>query len=134
VLLAGAGAAIRGLVALYQTNLGYDPTNIVRVTIPTPEGSYPTWESRKAFFQAIVKQVRSLPQAESAALSPFAPPFGGAGTIVEIQGMPPDPKRRVPMQLVTEQYFNVLRIPLLEGRTWSEAETDRAAQVAVINQ
>src|SRR6185436_20388818 len=102
VLLAGAGAAIRGLVALYQTDLGYDPTHIVRVTIPTPEGSYPTWESRKAFFQSILRQVRSLPQAEFAALSPFSPPFGGSGMILDIPGTAPDPKRRIPAQLVSE--------------------------------
>ena len=134
LLLAGAGAAIRGLVAHYQTNLGYDPTHIVRVTIPTPEGSHPTWEGRKAFFQGILHQVRSLPQAQFAALSPFSPPFGGMSVTMDIPGTSPDPKRRVPAHQVSEQYFGVLHIPLLQGRIWSDVDTDHAAQVAVINQ
>lgn len=134
VLLAGAGAAIRALLTLYSTDLGYDPSHIVRVTVPTPEGAYPEWEQRKALFQAISREASELPRVEFAAFGPFSPPFYGSNRPVEIPGQPGDPQRRVLLQNVSSQYFDVLRIPLLEGRFWSEFETGRAAQVAVVNQ
>ena len=134
LLLAGAGAAVRALVDLYRTDLGYDPTGIVRVTIPTPEGSYPSWEERKTFFQAAVNRVGALPQVEAAALGPFQAPFYGATRPLEIFGQENDPQRRVPSQEVSTNFFAVLRIPIVQGRTWTEAETERGALVAVINQ
>ena len=37
------------------------------------------------------------------------------------------------INLISPQYFSVLRIPLLQGRIWSDAENSRGAHVAVIN-
>ena len=35
--------------------------------------------------------------------------------------------------LISPQYFAALRIPLLQGRIWSDAENTKGAHVAVIN-
>ncbi len=75
VLLTGAGTAIRSLVTLYRTDLGYDPHQLLRVTVPSPEGAYPTFESRKAFFEAVHARVASLPEAEFVSFGPFSPRF-----------------------------------------------------------
>src|SRR5262249_3097452 len=37
------------------------------------------------------------------------------------------------VNLISPQYFAVLRIPLLQGRIWSDAENSKGAHVAVIN-
>jgi predicted permease len=134
VLLAGAGTAIRSLVGLYHTDLGYDPRHLLRVTVPTPEGAYPTFESRKAFFEAVQARVATLPDAEFVSYGPFSPPFYGSNQPFEIAGTPSDPDRRVLTQFTGPDYFSVLRIPMLRGRTWSAAENARPANVAVINQ
>jgi predicted permease len=134
VLLTGAGTAIRSLVTLYRTDLGYDPHQLLRVTVPTPEGAYPTFESRKSVFEAVHARVASLPEAEFVSFGPFSPPFYGSNQPFEIAGMPSDPDRRVLTQFTGHDYFSVLRIPLRRGRSWSDAETARPANVVVINQ
>ncbi len=37
LLLAGTGAAVRGLIGLYRTSLGYDPHNVIIASINLPE-------------------------------------------------------------------------------------------------
>ena len=38
-----------------------------------------------------------------------------------------------PANLISPQYFAALRIPLLQGRIWSDVENSKGAHVAVIN-
>ena len=123
VLLAGAGTAIRSLVGLYRTELGYDPHQLLRVTVPTPEGAYPTFESRKAFFEAVQARVATLPEAEFVSYGPFSPPFHGSNQSFDIAGMPersgparPDAVHRAGLLLRVEN-------PVLRGRTCSAVET-----------
>ncbi len=134
VLLAGAGAALRGFVSLYRAKLGYDPSGFVLLTMPMPAGAYPTWAARKAMFQNALRRVAELPQVEAAALGGVSPPFGGETRQVELFGVPDDPQRRVISQEVSADYFEALRIPLRRGRVWSDAETERAAAVGVVNE
>ena len=134
VLLVGAGATLRGFLTLYRTTLGYDPQNVLMVSVPLSEGAYPTWTERASFFDSVRRQISEAPGVESAALM-FSPP-------------PPLPPQRVPVQLtvrsavsdhetliqhVSAEYFSTLKIPMLRGRTWSVAEASSAARVAVIN-
>jgi len=48
VMLAGAGAAMRGFLRLLHTPLGYNPHNVMSVGIPVHDGSYPNWAARSA--------------------------------------------------------------------------------------
>ena len=53
LMLAGAGAAMKGFLHLIHTPLGYDPHNVMSVGIPVHEGAYPTWEARLAYFEQL---------------------------------------------------------------------------------
>ena len=46
LLLAGTGTAVRALIGLYRTSLGYDPHNVISVSIPLHENTYSNWSSR----------------------------------------------------------------------------------------
>ena len=87
LLLAGAGAAIRSLVVLYRTTLGYETRDVLRLTIPTPEGSYRTFEERKAVFQDILGRIAAKSSSEFVALSDSGrPPLGGTNRPIEVFG------------------------------------------------
>jgi predicted permease len=134
LLLAGAGAAIRSLLELYRTTLGFETRDVLRLTIPTPEGSYRTFEERKAVFQDILARITAKPSIEFAALSDSGrPPLGGTNRPIEVFGEATDSSRRAAIHAVSEDFFTVFRIPLEAGRVWSGDETGRAAPVAVIN-
>jgi predicted permease len=134
LLLAGAGAAVRSLVALYRTPLGYETRDVLRLTIPTPEGSYRTFEERKAVFQDILGRLAAKSSTEFVALSDSGrPPLGGSNRPIEVFGEAADSSRRATIHAVSEDFFSVFRIPMEAGRVWSGDETARAAPVAVIN-
>jgi putative ABC transport system permease protein len=135
LLLAGAGSAARGFMALYHTRLGYDPGNVLTVSLSLPDGSYTRYDARAAFYRAIEQRVAALPGVRSAAVSLFQiPPEGGVRQTVEVMGRTAAPGQTIDIEEVTGEYFSALRIPLERGRTWSLAENDRAAHVALINQ
>jgi predicted permease len=135
VMLAGAGAAMRGFLRLLHTPLGYDPHNVMSVGIPVHDGSYPTWAARSAYFERLRDKVAAVPGVSMAAISTNAtPPSNGWPTAIEIMGKPPKGDQKVRINFVNPGYFPILRIPLAQGRLWNETENHKAAHLAVINQ
>jgi putative ABC transport system permease protein len=135
LLLAGAGAAMHGFVKMMNVRLGYDPHNVMAVGIPVHENSYTTWESRKVYFQQLVEKVREVPEVESAGISSNAtPPNNGWDARFEISSRPAGTEHRLRLNFVDLEYFVVLRIPLLHGRSWYESEARNGAKLALINE
>jgi predicted permease len=135
VMLAGAGAAMRGFLQMLHMPLGYDPHNIISVGIPVHDGAYTTWESRSAYFELLRNKVARVPGVTMAAISTNAtPPANGWNTAVEILGKAPKDDQKVRVNFVSPGYFPILRIPLAQGRIWDEIENHQAAHLAVINQ
>ncbi len=135
VMLAGAGAAMRGFLRLLHTPLGYDPHNVMSVGIPVHDGAYPTWAARSAYFELLRNKVATVPGVSMAAISTNAtPPSNGWNTGIEILGKPPKDDQKVRVNFVSPGYFPLLRIPLAQGRVWDETENHHAAHVVVINE
>ena len=135
ILLVGAGVAIRGFISLTQVKLGYDQNNVLSVFLQLREGEYKTYESRRAHFQKMLEKLKETPGVRNVTATFTAmPPRIGWETAFEISGRTKDANDRTRMGLVSDDYFATLRIPVLRGRTFSEAEVLRTAQVAVINE
>jgi predicted permease len=135
LLLSGAGAAMQGLLRLMHTKLGYDPHNTMSVGIPLHENTYMTWEARAAYFNQLRQQVAAIPGVVSAAISTLAtPPANGINERMEVMRRPAVGEQRIRLNLVSLEYFPLLKIPVLQGRIWDQAETTRGARLAVINE
>lgn len=135
LMMAGAGAAIEGFLKVANTPLGYDPHNVMSVGIPIHDGTYKTWPERAAYFEKLFAKVAEVPGVKLAAVSSNAtPPSNGFNTHLEIVGRPSNAEQIIRLNLVSKEYFPVLRIPLVQGRLWDEAETHRGAAVVVVNQ
>jgi len=134
LLLAGAGSAMKGFSRIIHQPLGYDPHNVLSVGIPLRENSYRTWAERAAYFEELRQKVAEVSGVTEAAVSTDAtPPQNGWIMGVESLGKPVINPPMVSVNLISPQYFAVLRIPLLQGRIWNDAENSRGAYVAVIN-
>lgn len=135
VLLVGTGAAIRSLLALYRTDLKYDPTNVLVATASLSEGKYNQWLERTAFYERLRTEILAAPGVESAGLSVYTgiPPRFGERFPIEIEGADPlaDFTRVV---RISPEYLTTLKIPILRGRMWSAGDTAAAPHVAVVNQ
>jgi predicted permease len=135
LMLAGAGAAIEGFLKVVRTPLGYDPHNIMSVGIPIHDGTYKTWPERAAYFEQLHDKVAEVPGVTMTAISSNAtPPDNGFNTKFEILGKPAAEDQTFRFNLVSREYFPALRIPLLHGRIWDQAESHRGALVMVVNQ
>ena len=134
LLLAGAGSAMKGFAQLIHEPLGYDPHNAMAIGIPLREDSYRTWSARAAYFEQLREKVAETSGVTAAAISTDATPPRNGWTIgFDILGVPATNTGMVSANLISPQYFAALRIPLLQGRIWSDAENSNGAHVAVIN-
>jgi predicted permease len=134
LLLAGAGSAMEGFLRLLHTRLGYDPHHVISVGVPLHENTFITWEARNAYFEQLRAKVAETPGVTMTAISTNAtPPHSGDNLRFEILGRPATEEQMGLVNSVSEGYFGALRIPLLKGRVWDEAENHRGALVAVIN-
>jgi predicted permease len=135
LLLAGAGAAIRGFLALTHTPLGIDPDHVVELVVAPPKGANPTWQSRLNQQEAVRQLIAQTPGVTSASISTtWFPPFGGFTGKIELRSQPTLTGAQALLGLVSPQEFETLRVPLLKGRIFDDAEVSRAAHVAVVNE
>jgi predicted permease len=136
LLLAGTGAAVRVLIGLYRTSLGYDPHNVIIASINLPENSHTEWADRAAFYERLRNQVADVPQVESIALASNSgiPPESGQRSVVEVPGQETTGGGAAILQRISADYFATMRIPLIRGRVWSDSESAGTPHVAVVNQ
>jgi predicted permease len=141
LLLAGTGAAVRALIGLYRTSLGYDPHNVIIASINLPDGSAPTtsytqWTDRATFYERLRNRMADVPQVESVALATFSgiPPRSGQRAVVEVPGRDMAGNEAPILQRISARYFATMKIPLIRGRVWSDSENAGTPHVAVVNQ
>ena len=116
LMLSGAGAAIEGFLHVAHRTLGYDPHNVMSVGIPIHDGTYKSWPERAAYFEKLYTAVGTVPGVTMTAISSNAtPPSNGFQTKFEIVGKPSGEDQSMRVNLVSQTYFPILKIPLLTG-------------------
>ena len=134
VLLVGAALLIRTFVALRTVDPGFDAHNILTMEMSL---SGPRFQKTAAVTQLIreaERRVESLPGVVALAATyslPLESRFGGP---FEIEGRPNDHYGAKDACYVSPRYFEVFRIPLLRGRTFTGRDDGRAPGAVLINQ
>jgi len=135
LLMAGAGAAMKAFLALIHRPLGFEPEHIFALNVALPKGAYPTWQARLNANQVVRQTIAEVPGVESVSVSTsWFPPFGGFNAKIELRSKPTLNGANAVLALVSPHEFATLRIPLLAGRIFSDAEVGRAAHLALVNQ
>ncbi len=136
ILLSGAGLLIRSLVALEHVNPGFDPHGVITFTTELPDPRYPKAEMAMAFYRQLFERIRALPGVQSASgVLPLPLSDAVIRISYEIEGRP-IAKAEEPlahMRVVTTDYFSVMRIPLVKGRLFTEADRAESQPVILIN-
>ena len=137
IVLVAAGLFTRSLTNAESIDLGYDPHNVLNLSLEPKLQGYDQPRA-EAFFRELLSRAKALPGVESASLA-FSIPLGyygdGAGVYAEGQALPPG--KRVPgasYNCVTPDYFSTLRMRILKGRAFIEADTSTSQPVAIVNQ
>jgi putative ABC transport system permease protein len=131
-LLTGAGLLIHSFYVRTQVSLGYSPGNVLFATVPLPERQYKAKGQKVQFDLELLRRVRALPGVISAGLG-FPPPPYPLSAKMEIIGKNSAASQTARFYLVGDQYFETMRIQLLQGRRISEEDVVQRRQVAVIN-
>ena len=133
-LAVGAGLLVRSYSRLLDVDVGFDARNVLATRIELPPTRYATSEATTQFFGALVDRVRAIPGVLSAAAVtqlPLTAP--GWSSDFSIDGASAGHFSATLLhRQVTPDYFETMRVPLVRGRLFSQAERG-PPYVVVIN-
>jgi putative ABC transport system permease protein len=127
ILLAGAGLTVRSFLAMRSQDLGYQPRHVLSLEMAYPLARYPDGAQARAMIRQLTGEISALPGVTSAAFTTGVPLHDGWSRIYTIEGRPRELKDMpfVNHVAVAPGYFRTLRIRLLEGRDFTEADFDQ---------
>lgn len=136
-LLASAGVLVRTLHGLRAIDFGLQPDGVVVFSASPMRLGYDA-ERQHAFVIDAVDRLRRLPGVESVAFASPSPFWRGyVPASLKTEPLESAPEHRVSRTVVTAEYFDTLRIPILAGRAFTAAEFARRASkesVGVVSQ
>jgi putative ABC transport system permease protein len=131
-LLVGAGLLIRTTSNLSRVSSGYNVDRVLTMTVTAVQGD---WNN---FHTVALERVSALAGVQRAAFAWGVPLTGNNWPgRVEVEGQPPitSPADLValPVRSVTPGYFDILGIPIADGRDFRDSDAGKAARVAIVN-
>jgi putative ABC transport system permease protein len=137
VLLVGAGLLLKSFARIQAANLGFDSHATLTARLALPHKKYPDDEHRRQFCERLLENLRALPDVQSGNLATNAPLDTGWQTTFLPEGHAPWPVGQNPfveMNVVSDDYFRALSIPLLRGRTFGPQDDPKAPRSVIIDQ
>lgn len=139
VLLVCAGLMMRSLYNLLSVDPGMKTSNVLSLEISYNWTKYGKAELQQNLFRQILERTRQTPGVEDAAISSLVPLNGAKDRMrqgVIFEGRPQragEPEPSVDMELISPDYFRVLGVPVVAGRSFLESDTATAPMVAIVN-
>lgn len=137
VLLVGAGLLLQSFRKLQQVNLGFDVKNVLTAEVELPDARYPKPEQAMQFYKQLLDRIDSLPGVVKASAVMPQPLSGGIfRTTCEFQGRnyPEGEKPRTMFRTITLDYLDTMKIAKVEGRDFTEQDTEKSKYVAIVNE
>jgi putative ABC transport system permease protein len=136
LLLAGGGLFIRSLQHVRQIDLGFDPNGVVTTAVDLRLQGYSDQESRR-FWDRLLNDLRRLPRTQSVSVTTRVPlDLGIVGTRLGPEGARPGDEANwatLECGVIDPDYFRTLRIPLLDGRGFTDGDTQSSSPVIILN-
>lgn len=136
MLLAGAGLLVRSYTRLQSIDPGFNRDRVLTMRLTLPRETYKN-EAVLAFFDDLVRRVRTLPGVESSAAATQFPPMVTFSSRVRVEGAPAATAGELPstaFTLTTPGLFDVLGLRARSGRVLNERDGPGSPRVAVVNE
>jgi putative ABC transport system permease protein len=137
-LLVGAALLLRSFARLQQVAPGFDANRLLVADVPLSPRTYAANDRRTAAVEQLIARAASMPGALGAAVTTVLPVSGsGASIHFNIKGRPPKSARDwilANQRAVSHGYLPLMRIPIVRGRGFTEADREGAPYVAVVNE
>ncbi len=137
ILLTASGLLLRSFEKMRSVDLGFQPEHIATAAYGLPHKQYATQSAVDAFNKELLLRLRQAPGAQAVGLTTFLPASGNNNNQAFVaEGYAP--KKGENMSLATVgsvmgDYFSAMKIPLLRGRFFTEADTADAQLAVIVN-
>ncbi len=137
-LLAASGLTVAGTLRFLNGPQGYDPDGVLTLRLSLPDVAYAEPEARRTFASAVLDRFEALPGVTDAGLTNTIPSGGNnAGRSLILEGAAnDDPARRpnVDYRAISTGYLAAMKIPVLQGRGFTDADGPDGQMVALVSQ
>jgi predicted permease len=138
VLLVGAGLFLRSLAALEEVNPGFQPQGVITAGVSLPPARYNDNAKQITFSRAVLGNLSATPGVTAVAAGvplPFSGNAGSASFRIEGRPSPPgDPGPHGDIGVVSPDYFAALKIPIRQGRVFSDLDRADTQPVALVDE
>jgi putative ABC transport system permease protein len=137
VLLAGAGLMLRTVAALMHANPGFTADGVLTMRFTLTGRAYPSDEASIAFQQRLLERMRALPAVQAVAVAGYVPFAGvdgcwGFHAQGRMQANPADDPC-VERYSFSGDYFRVMNIPVIAGRSFTAEDSASARRVILVS-
>ena len=136
VLLTGAGLMIRSFRSVIEVDPGFDPRNVLALSVPLPQASYKDQALQLQFYERALAKIQALPGVQAAG-GTFRIPLTTLATVIfTVQGKPV-PAGQVPnadYRAVSYDYHRAMGIRIIQGRAFTEGDKLDAPDVVIVNE
>ena len=138
MLLIIAALFTRSLTESAHANLGFNSANVLLLTMDPSEIGYKDAQARD-FYQELLEHVRALPGVHSATMAGSTPMglINNSFDTVSVRGYRSPAGQTAPSlgyNVIGQDYFHTLQIPLVEGRTFTDADEESSPYVGIISE
>jgi len=137
ILLIGAGLLGRSFLHLQDVNLGFNPYHVLTAGISLPRAEYAKSEQWLSFYTRLIAQLKNQPGVVAVtATLPLPLEGGGLNFAFQIAGRPPEKggfDLTSNYTSLSKDYFQVLDIPLIAGRSFDERDTATSPKVCLVS-
>jgi putative ABC transport system permease protein len=139
LLLIGAGLTVRTVTRLAETDPGFSPPGLLTFRVDPPWGRYPDAQTTSDFYRRAIEQMEALPGVTGAAVNqnlPIAHLPDAVTRTVAVEGRALERRGDMPtvnVQPISPGYLDVMRIPLIRGRTFTALDLEDTQSVALVN-
>jgi predicted permease len=139
VLLVAGGLLIRSFALVTSVNPGFDPQNVTEAEVSLPQFQYSKPQQWTAFSGELLARLHAQPGLQDSAMAaPLPMDRQGQATFeFSIVGNAPLPRGKSTVAdyaTVSPDYFRVMRILLLRGRSFSQQDSPSSPKVAIISE
>jgi putative ABC transport system permease protein len=142
MLLAGAGMLLKTLLALQAAPAGFDTHNVLAINVPViydSEGPRP--ERILTFYRDVLARIAQVPGVDRVAIGTTVPwrDAGNFGPGFEFSAdghvkAPGEEDPRARFRTISPGFFSALRVPIISGRDFTDADRKDKEPVVIISQ
>jgi predicted permease len=138
MLLIGAGLLVRSFARLKNVPPGFDPGGVISMRLGASARQFQNRDAASAFYRDFGEKLAAVPGVTmrgAVSSLPFTSSVGWGS--INVEGWTPEPGQELQVDIrnATTDYFQTMRIPLVQGRFFTDFDLPQSAeQVAVIDE